>query len=134
MTPNFYVFEMYAAHQGADMLRTEISAPSLYYSADGKRESFWGLNGSASRKEKTITVTLVHPELEQPKEVQIALRGGTAISASARVLAAGDMHAHNTFERPDAVSTRGLEVSVQEGSVHLSVPPASVAAIHIEMS
>ena len=134
MTPNFYVFEMYAAHQGADMLRTEISAPSLYYSADGKRESFWGLNGSASRKEKAITVTLVHPELEQPKEVQIALRGGTAISASARVLAAGDMHAHNTFERPDAVTTRGLEGSVQEGSVHLSVPPASVAAIHIEMS
>lgn len=133
VTPNFFVFEMYAAHQGAEMLRTEISSPSLHYSANGKQESFWGLNGSASRNAKRVTVTLVNPELEKPKEVQIALRGGNASSASATVLCSPDIHAHNTFDRPDAVAVKKLACTVREGGVRFSAPPASVTAIQIEV-
>lgn len=133
VTPNFYVFKMYAAHQGADMLRTEVSAPWLRYSAYGKEETFWGLNGSASRSGKTVNVTLVHPDLEQPKEVELAIRGGSSTSASAMVLASDDMHAHNSFAQPNAVTTRALECTVRDGTVHLRMPPASVAAIQVQL-
>ena len=138
-TPNFYVFQMYAAHQGAQALRTEISAPTLHYAANGKQESgkqesFWSLNGSASRNGKNVTVTLVHPELGQEKQVQIALRGSTALTASATVLASNDIHAHNTFDQPNTVTLKQLACTVRDGAVHLTVPPASVTAIQIEVN
>jgi alpha-N-arabinofuranosidase len=132
-TPNFFVFEMYAAHQNAQMLRTEISAPSLHYTANGKQESFWTLNGSASRKGSNVTLTLVHPELDKPQDLQIALRGGSASSASAKVLASDDIHAHNTFAQPNTVAVKELPCTVRDGVIHLTLPAASVTAVQIEV-
>ena len=36
LTPTFHVFEMYAAHQGAESVRTVFSAPSVSYTRNGK--------------------------------------------------------------------------------------------------
>ena len=58
VTPNFYVFLMYAAHQGAQAVRAEFSAPEISYQRDGKTAGMWGLKGSASRKGNTLTLTV----------------------------------------------------------------------------
>src|SRR6266581_9565271 len=46
-TPNFHVFEMYAAHQGAQAVRTEFVAPRVAYTRtvinNRQRAEFWGL-------------------------------------------------------------------------------------------
>ena len=100
-TPNFNVFEMYAAHQGGTSVRAEFSAPEVHYDRDGKPASFWGLKGSASVKGKTLTLTAVNPDVSQPRDAQIVLRGASAASAKAWVVTDSDIHAHNTFEQPD---------------------------------
>lgn len=130
-TPNFDVFAMYAAHQGAQGLRAEFTSPDVRYDRDGKPASFWGLNGSASRKGNVVTLTMVNPDLTDPKEAQIALRGGTASSASGTVLAASDMHAHNTFDQPDAVRTAALKVAVNGGMLNVTIPAASVTKLEV---
>jgi alpha-N-arabinofuranosidase len=132
-TPNFYVFEMYAAHQGAQSLRAEFGAPDIHYDRDGKDTTFWGLNGSASRKGRTVTLTMVNPSLSSPVDTQIALRGGDATAASGVVLNASDMHAHNTFDQPEAVKSASLAVSVSSGLLKVSIPPASVSKIEIAL-
>ncbi|MBV9342706.1 MAG: alpha-L-arabinofuranosidase, partial [Acidobacteria bacterium] len=43
VTPVGHVFQMYAAHQGGESVRTEFSAPSIRYDRDGKNATFWGL-------------------------------------------------------------------------------------------
>jgi alpha-N-arabinofuranosidase len=133
-TTVFNVFEMYAAHQGGTALRTEFSAPEAHYEHNGKSGVFWGLKGSASLKEKTLTLTAVNPDISQPRETKIILRGAKAASATATILAANDIHAHNTFGHPDQVKTRVAEVGLQPNSLSFTFPPASVVKIEVQLS
>jgi len=133
-TPNFNVFEMYAAHQGGTALRTEFSAPSVRYDRDGQQSGFWGLQGSASLKGKTLTLTAVNPDLKEPRETEILLRGGKPSSAKAWVIAESDMHAHNTLAEPDRIKTREASVRVGVNSLSFSFPPASVTKIQVQLS
>ena len=132
-TPNYHVFGMYAAHQGGQSIRAEFSAPEIHYDRDGKPASFWSLNGSASIKENVITLTVVHPELTRPMDAQIALHGTRISHVAATALTAGDMHAHNTFDDPDAVKPSSLSVDVSGGLIAVSLPPASVVKLEIRI-
>jgi alpha-N-arabinofuranosidase len=133
-TPVFNVFEMYAAHQGGMAVRTEFSAPEVRYDRDGKPASFWGLKGSASLKGKTLTLTAVNPDVSQPRETEIVLRGAKAASAKAWVVAGSDIHAHNTLDQPDQVKTRAAEVGLHSSSLSFTFPPASVVKIEVQLS
>jgi len=132
-TPNFNVFEMYAAHQGATAVHAEFSAPEVHYDRDGKPAGFWGLKGSASLKGKTLTLTAVNPDVSEPREAEIVLRGAQAASAHAWVLSDSDIHAHNTFENPDRVQTRNADVEVRQGTLRFTYPPASVVKIEVQL-
>jgi alpha-N-arabinofuranosidase len=133
-TPNFNVFEMYAAHQGGTSVRAEFSSPEVRYDRDGKSASFWGLKGSASLKGKTLTLTAVNPDVREVRESEIVLRGAAAASARAWVVGGDDMHAHNTLEAPDQVKTRTAEVAVRGGGLRFTFPTASVVKIEVELS
>jgi alpha-N-arabinofuranosidase len=134
VTPNFHVFEMYAAHQGARGLRAIFDAPDVRYTRAGKPATFWGLNGSASLREKTLTLTVVNPHAAEPREAEIITRGATVRSANARVLTAGDMHAHNSFENPRAVEPRDEQVSVGAGGrLVYRFAPASVTCLQLNL-
>ena len=130
-TPNFHVFAMYAAHQGAQALRAEISTPDIRYSRDGEPARFWGLKGSASRKGNTVTLTAVNPDVARPKDVEIALHGGKVKSASGVALASNDIHAHNTFDQPDTVCTAKLDLSTRGDFVTATFPTASVVKVEV---
>ena len=133
-TPNFNVFEMYAAHQGGTALRTEFSSPEVHYDRDGQPATFWGLKGSASLKGKTLTLTAVNPDVGQPRDAEIFLRGASASSARAWLVAESDIHAHNTLEHPDQVKTRTAEVTLRPGSLSFTFPPASVVKIEVQLA
>ncbi len=130
-TPNYHVFGMYAAHQGGRSARAEFSAPDILYDRDGKQARFWGLNGSASIKGNVITLTVVHPELTRPMNTQIALNGARPNHVSATALTAADMHAHNSFDVPDAVKPASLAAAINGNLVTVTLPPASVVKLEI---
>ena len=97
----------------------------------GNLRSFWSLNGSASQKDNVITLTVVHPGLTKPMDTQIALNGARISHVSAQALAASDMHAHNTFDDPNAVKPASLGVEVLNDLIAVSLPPASVTRLEI---
>lgn len=133
-TPVFNVFELYAAHQGGTGVRAEFSAPEVRYDRDGKPASFWGLKGSASLKGKTLTLTAVNPDVNQPRETEIVLRGAKAASAKAWVVGDSDIHAHNVLGQPEQVKTRTAQVSLHSDSLAFTFPAASVAKIEVQLS
>ena len=92
------------------------------------------MNGSASRKGKTVTLTMVNPSLTDPADTQVALRGGTATRATGVVLASSDMHAHNTFDQPNAVKSRSLNVTASGDTLTVTTPPASVSKVEITLA
>jgi alpha-L-arabinofuranosidase len=132
-TPNFHVFAMYAGHQGGQAIRAECFAPQITYARDGKPSHFWGLNGSASLKNRVVTLTLINPNLHDPMEIEILLRGGAARTASGVVLTASDMRAHNTFQNPQVVVPRDLPALVDGPSVKVTAPAMAVVKLSVTL-
>jgi alpha-N-arabinofuranosidase len=134
VTPNFYVFELYAEHQGAQAVRAEFAAPDVTYDRDGKPAHFWGLKGSASLKGRDLALTVVNPHLTQERATEIAVHGANIGYSAAVVLAGSDIHSHNTFEQPDAVRPRNMPLPpAQGGVVRFEFPPASVTRLTLTL-
>ncbi len=129
-TPNYHVFDLYAPHQGAQAVRAEFAAPEIHF---GRGQSFWGLNGSASRQGGVVTLTMVNPNQSTPAETVLALPGAAVRAVSARVLTGPDIHAHNTFAQPDAVAPQPLAAVREGGRVRCTLPPASVTALRMTL-
>ncbi len=130
-TPTFHVFEMFVPHMGGRSVRTIFSAPEVQYTRVDKPAEFWGLSGSASIKDKQLTLTVTNPHLSEPRETEIAVRGARAGRVQAQVLSMPDIHAHNTFENPTAVQPRTEQVAVAGGVTSFRFPPASVTRLQI---
>jgi alpha-N-arabinofuranosidase len=92
------------------------------------------LNGSASVNGKRLVLTVTNPSLDQPREAEIALRRASAAAAKAVVLAAGDVHAHNSFAEPRAVEPRQEPATAQGASLRFRFPPASVVKLEIDLA
>jgi alpha-N-arabinofuranosidase len=134
-TPTFHVFEMYGGHVGGVAVRTVFSAPRIAYQRVNESGSFWGLEGSASVKDKTLTLTVVNPHVSEPREAEVVVRGASAAAAKASVLTAADVHAHNTFEHPNTVVPREDRVAAaRDGVLVHRFPPASVTRLTFELA
>ena len=150
-TPTFQVFDMYKGHQGGQALRVQFSVPDITFPRRAIRKQLsatgdeaitggpdarlWGLNGSASLTGKTLTLTVVNPHLTESHPAQIILRGAAnATVAEAEVLGGEDVHAHNTFEQPNAVVTRKVTATVSGKVVQCTLPPSSVTRFTITLA
>lgn len=133
-TPVFHVFAMYAAHQGAQTVRTIFGAPTLHFSSNGSDSSLWGLQGSASLQGKRVTLTVVNPSITDRRETQIRIHGANVRSSAATVLTNPDIHAHNSFGQPDAVSASNSVISSTGALPTFAFPPASVTKLELELS
>jgi alpha-L-arabinofuranosidase len=129
VTPVGHVFEMYAAHQGGQALRTIFSAPSVTYSRDDKPASFWGLKGSASVHAKELVLTVVNPHVTEARETEIGVRSGRISSAVAVTLTHSDIHAHNSFDQANAVRPQTKDLEVKGRVLVHTFPPASVTKL-----
>jgi alpha-N-arabinofuranosidase len=134
VTPVGHVFDLYASHQGGQALRSVFSAPNLSYDRDGQATSFWGLKGSASVRDKNLTITAVNPSTGESRLAEISLRGATVKEASMSFLSNADIRAHNTFDRRDVVVPQTKPLSFSEGALVVEFPPASVAALTIQLN
>jgi len=134
ITPVGHLFELYASHQGGQALRSIFSAPNVRYDRDGQSASFWGLRGSASVRDKNLTITAVNPNTSESRLAEISLRGATVKEASMRFLSNADIHAHNTFEQRDVVVPQTKPLSLSAGSFVVEFPPASVAALTVQLN
>ena len=156
-TPNFHVFEMYAPHQGGQALRTVFAAPGVPFKravtevppqalanmtpqqraalaqSQAAPGQLWGLQGSASLSGKTLTLTVVNPHATEARETEVVVRGRTVQSAEGLVLAATDIHAHNSFEQPRTLEPARATVPVQGGRVVHRFPAASVTRLQLAL-
>src|SRR5450432_3224913 len=133
VTPVGHVFGMHAGHQGGQSLRTIFSAPTVNYDRDGKPGSFWGLKGSASLRDKELTLTVVNPHVSDSREVEILIRGAVPKSGTATTLTNADIHAHNTFEQRNAVTPQEKDLGSGGRSINLTFPPASVTKLALTL-
>jgi alpha-N-arabinofuranosidase len=125
---------MYAPHQSGQAVRANFSAPSVSYDRDGKPATFWGLKGSASLRDKDLTITVVNPHVSEVRNSRVTVRGAKIKSASATVLTHSDMHAHNTFSDRNVVVPKERAVSVGGDDIHFEFPAASVTKLSVRLT
>ena len=139
LTPNYHVFEMYMPHAGATAVRTQFIAPKASFTRlDAQRKenaaSLWGLNGSASVKDKQLVLTVVNPHHNQTRETEIAIRGAAIRSAESRTLASSDLRARNSFANPHGLEPRDASVNASGSNLTFQFPPASVTRLLLTLS
>ncbi|HYW69992.1 MAG TPA: alpha-L-arabinofuranosidase C-terminal domain-containing protein [Pyrinomonadaceae bacterium] len=139
VTSNYHVFEMYGAHAGATAVRTDFVAPKANFTRlDAQRKetpaSLWGLNGSASVKDKQLVLTVVNPHARDARETEIAIRGGAIKSGKTRTLTSTDLHARNTFANPHGLEPKDGVVSGSGSTITFTFAPASVTRLVLDLS
>jgi alpha-L-arabinofuranosidase len=133
-TPPYYVFEMYRPHMGARSVPMRLRVDDMTVSVQGATAKIAGLTGSASIREKRVTVTLTNPSVDSPITTRIRFTGGARASEGrGTVLTHSDMRARNTFDAPDEVRLSPLPVQVSGDNLVVEIPKHSVAAIEIQL-
>ena len=130
LTPNYHVFAMYAAHQGGAKVPAAIDSEVR---RGANLPPLPELSGSASIKDKTLTLTLVHARHDSPTERTIRLRGASAKSVQATVLSNTDLRAHNTFDAPHTVEPRTQVLTASGAEFVVRLAPASVTKLEIKL-
>jgi alpha-N-arabinofuranosidase len=132
-TPNFHVFEMYSAHHHGKSVRTVFNVPEIT-GESGKPSSLPALAGSASLHDKQLILTVVNPHASEARLGKISIRGAKIQSAVGHLLAAQDIHAHNTFDNPHAVETKEAQVETGGSPMSHEFPPASVTRLKLSLT
>jgi alpha-L-arabinofuranosidase len=93
-----------------------------------------GLSGSASVRDQSLTVTLTNPSLQESVVTRIRLSGGARLrEGRATVLTHQDMHATNTFEKPDEVGLAALSAQVSGDTLAITIPKQAVVALSLQL-
>jgi alpha-L-arabinofuranosidase len=131
VTPIYHVFAMYAPHQGGTSVRSVFSAPVL---GEQSARGLPALCGSCSIQQKRAVLTVVNPDIKNPQETEIGIRGSRITAARATVLTSSDIHARNTFEQLHAVEpTPDNSLSAGSPMVY-RFAPASVTRLDLELA
>lgn len=134
-TPAYHTFEMYRPHMGARLVPMRIKTPELTVPVLEGTAKLPGLSGSASIRDKRLTVTLTNPSLASPVAARIRLAGGArVIEARGTVLTHDDLAAANTFENPNRVEPTELAVRVAGGAAEVTVPTKAVVALELQVA
>ncbi len=130
LTPTYHVFRMYKHHQGAQLLTSflsEVGETGIKdYQVPEVTESV------SESPDGIINVTLNNLSLESGKEVMIRFDDLKVSSVEATVVT-GDMNAHNTFDKPEVVTTEKLDdVTITGEGIRVVLPAASVTLLRIK--
>jgi alpha-N-arabinofuranosidase len=138
----YHVFELYKPHQGGQLIPTHFDAPTVNINYTGpvtsivgkSFKSLWGLNGSASLKGKTLTLTVVNPHLHEHRETTVKLISAKATSVVLTSISNDDIHAQNTFERPNILVPVRQLLDASGASFVATLSPASVNRLTVQLA
>jgi alpha-N-arabinofuranosidase len=140
-TPTYHVFDLYRPHKGAQAVRL-LSVAETVSEGEASKElcranyldkrpfSLQALHGSASLSGDRLCVTLVNTHPSQPVELDLELHQGKLDEVEVVTLAAGDIHAHNTFDNPETVKLSEPQRHRMRGN-RLPVPLAAASVTRI---
>ena len=117
-------------------MRTVVSAPAISYQRPKDTGSVLGLSGSASVKDKTLTLTVTNPHVSEAQEVEIVVRGAAPGAVKGAQLAGaghpGPQHVRAAERRGD--QGRTVAGTVQNGVLVHRFPPASVTRLQFTLA
>jgi alpha-L-arabinofuranosidase len=81
-----------------------------------------------------LTLTVTNRHIARPVAAGIVVRGASIRSSRATTLLSGDVHDHNTFDRPAVVRPQTANVTLAGPVPVYEFPAASVTRLDIELA
>lgn len=130
LTPTYEVFKMYAVHQDAQLLATDIENVEYHYVG----EKIPQISASSSiDAEGKIHISLCNLNPHNAVELNCELRGVKVTGVKGSVLTADSINAMNTFEDPDRVTNSSFDsAKVVNNSVTAILPAKSIVVLEVE--
>lgn len=117
-TPTYHVFDMYKEHQGAEGINVTVTDNDEFENS---------ITVSASVKDGKTLVTIGNLSCREDAEITLAGVGADIPkTAKAVMLYHEDMCAHNTFEQPDNVTPKEMELDPTKPII---IPKTAILAI-----
>ncbi len=117
-TPTYHVFDMYKEHQGAECIQTVVTDNDIIENS---------LSVSASIKDGKTLVTIGNLSCVEDAEIVLEAAGmDIPETAEAVLLYNDDIHAHNTFDKPDNVVPTEMVIDIKKP---ILIPKAGILAI-----
>lgn len=129
LTPTYYVFDLYKAHQAAKLLPIQIETP---YYRNG-RDSVAAVNVSAS-KDRTGAghISLVNIDAAEKINVRISLSNLPSQSVTGQILTSEKITDINGFNQPHKVQLRNFTGMDKQGSdLVIELPPKSIVMLEL---
>lgn len=118
-TPTYHVFDMFKGHQGAEAIDTVVTDNDDFASS---------LSVSASVKDGKTLLTIGNLSCTEDAVISLESVGlPLAAKGQAVLLVNDDIHAHNTFENPDAVTPVEFEFDPAQP---ITIPKAGIIALN----
>ncbi|MBA7634902.1 Intracellular exo-alpha-L-arabinofuranosidase 2 [subsurface metagenome] len=130
LTPTYHVFEMYKVHHDVRLLPVELQCNDYQFG----NSKIPALNVSASKdKSGKIHISFCNLDPGNSADIVCELQATRAAKVSGRVLTAGTMTAHNTFDNPEAISPAAFYDFKLKGDIlSATLPSKSVVVLEIE--
>jgi alpha-N-arabinofuranosidase len=134
-TPPYYVFEMFRPHMGARAVPLRTQVDELAVPVQDGTAKIPALSGSASIRDKRLTLTVTNPSADTAVVTRIVFAGGAqATESRATVLTHDDMRGRNSFDAPAEVQPARLPVTVNGSGLVVTLPKHSVGAIEVSLA
>lgn len=133
LTPTYYVFKMYAAHQGNTLVESHIVTEC--YEEQGIRTPYVSESASVN-DDGTLIVTITNTRMEEGQPIQMRIDDRRVAHIKGELLR-GDAAAHNQFGCAPQVASEtfeGMKI-VSDGrssEVSFTLPPCSLVALRCE--
>jgi alpha-L-arabinofuranosidase len=129
LTPTYYVFRMFRAHQDAKLLKSDLRCED-YVMGDKKIPA---VSASASiDKDGKVHITIAN--LNPGKEIVMdcPVIGGSFKNVKGEIITSGEMNACNTFDKPDNIKPADFKgFKLKEGGLTITLPAKSVVVIEL---
>ena len=140
-TPTYHAFDLYQPHKGGTAVRLVNGSEAISDGGAAKQaccdcwvdkhaKPLQAVHGSASVKQGVLCLTACNTHPGETIELDAQIVGGGIAEAELAALAADDIHAHNTFERPDAVRlSKPRRVQGDGGRLRVQLAPGAVVRL-----
>ena len=128
LTPTYYVFKMYADHQGAKLVPTDVQ--SNKYTFEGKSTD--AICASASEKDGVVTLTLVNLNPNKGEQVDVEIGQLAAKTVKGEIVTASKMNDYNDFGQAEKITLKPFDVKKPaKGVLKVDMPAMSVIKIQL---
>jgi alpha-N-arabinofuranosidase len=133
-TTTYHVFAMYRPHMHGRLVPMRVAAAQLSVPLLEGTGRLPAVAGSASLRERMLTITLTNPSAESSIAARLRLAGSLRpLEAQGTVLTHADPAAANTFASPEQVIPGKLAAGIAGDGITITLPKQSVAALQVRV-